>query len=462
MSPVNRVLVVTADALGAKMAGPGIRAWQLSTALSAEHEVVLATLSKCGVEGRGFVARAVAGRQLRELEGWCDIVLFQGFVMASHPWLRDSTKVVVVDAYDPMHLEQLEQARDGGPEYRERVVRATTVALNEQLLRADLVLCASDRQRDFWLGALGALGRLNPATYDDDPTLSSLVLTVPFGLEPQPPVRRRPALKGVVPGIGPDDDVVLWGGGIYNWFDPLVLLRAIARLRHRRPQVRLYFLGVKHPNPDALTMRMALAARALADELRLTGTHVFFNEGWVDYEARADYLLDADIGVSTHLQHVETAFSFRTRILDYLWAGLPVVSTTGDTFADLVQAEGLGLTVPPDDVEALEEALYRLLSEPGLAQACGERGRAVAVRYTWPRVLAPLLAFCRAPRRAADLASGGALNIPQDQRVAPPPPPPSSLRGDATLLRRYLRDGGAREVMVRGAGRVARRLRERR
>ena len=47
---------------------------------------------------------------------------------------------------------------------------------------------------------------------------------------------------------------------------------------------------------------------------------MFFNEDWVAYDDRQNYLLEADVGVSTHLDHVETEFSFRTRILDYLWA----------------------------------------------------------------------------------------------------------------------------------------------
>jgi glycosyltransferase involved in cell wall biosynthesis len=457
-----RIAVVTGDALGARMAGPAIRAWQVASALAAEHEVVLATLSTCEVSGDGFVARAVTGRQLRDVEAWCDVLVFQGFVMASYPWLRTSEKVLVVDVYDPMHLEQLEQARDGGEEHRARVVRSTTVTLNEQLLRGDLLLCASERQRDFWLGALGALGRVNPVTYDDDPTLRSLLAVVPFGLPDVPPARRGPAIRGVVPGIAPDDEVVLWGGGIYNWFDPLTLLRAVDRLRHRRPRVRLFFLGVKHPNPEAPTMQMAVAAQQLSAELGLTGSHVFFNQDWVEYDRRADFLLDADVGVSTHLDHVETAYSFRTRILDYLWAGLPVVSTTGDSFADLVEQEGLGLTVPPEDVTALEEALFRLLDDAALAHACRERVLAVAPRYTWSTVLEPLLAFCRAPRRAPDLVGGGAPVASGDALLTPPPPPPTSLSGDLRLLRRYLRDGGVGEVARRAAGRVRRRVGERR
>ena len=44
-----------------------------------------------------------------------------------------------------------------------------------------------------------------------------------------------------------------------------------------------------------------------------------------------------------HLDHVETAFSFRTRVLDYLWASLPVVTTAGDAMAMLVTGSGAGL-----------------------------------------------------------------------------------------------------------------------
>jgi hypothetical protein len=36
------------------------------------------------------------------------------------------------------------------------------------------------------------------------------------------------------------------------------------------------------------------------------------------------------IGVSAHPAHLETRFAFRTRMLDYLWAGLPIVSTEGE------------------------------------------------------------------------------------------------------------------------------------
>jgi len=127
---------------------------------------------------------------------------------------------------------------------------------------------------------------------------------------------------------------------------------------------------------------------------------VFFNQGWVPYSERANVLLDADLGVSTHLDHVETAYSFRTRLLDCLWAGMPQVATRGDSLAELIEAEGLGLTVPAGDVPALAAAIGRMLDEPDLAAASRAAARRVAGDFTWPTVLAPLVDFCADPHRA--------------------------------------------------------------
>ncbi|HET7489809.1 MAG TPA: glycosyltransferase [Acidimicrobiales bacterium] len=441
----SRIVVATPEGLAARMAGPAIRAWHMAEALAAEHDVQLVTPGPCGRRHPAFRARQAGAGDWPELERWMDVLVFQGGLLHDHPFLRRSEKVVVADVYDPFHLESLEQTRGWEPGRRADTVRRLTEVLNEQLRRGDFLLCAAGRQRDFWLGSLAALGRVNPATYDEDVDLASLLAVVPFGLPPEPPVATVPAMRGVVPGIGPGDKIVLWAGGVYNWFDPLTLVEAVDRLRRRLPAVRLFFLGLQHPNPDIPPMRMATALRELAAERGLVGTHVFFNEGWVDYDARAGYLLEADVGVSTHFRHLETAYSFRSRILDYLWAGLPVVATGGDTFADLIETEGLGAAVAPGDVEGLEEALWRLLSDEEQAAACRANVARVAPRYAWPVVLEPLLAFCRAPRRAPDLAAAS---------VAPPAAP----AGLAGRMGAAYRDGGAGLVLRRSAASLRRRL----
>jgi glycosyltransferase involved in cell wall biosynthesis len=457
---MTRVVVATADVLGASMAGPAIRAWHFAAALAEDgHQVSLLTTATCTREGDGRFEVGVITDALPGVE----VYVVQGSVLQNVPAIATSDACVVVDLYDPYHLENLELSRDRSHRDRMAVVHNATAILNRAMRRGDFFVAASEKQRDFWIGALASLGRVNALTYDADPSLRSLLDLVPFGVSSEPPVRTVPAIKGVMPGIGADDVVLLWGGGLYNWFDPQTLVRAVDEVRQTRDDVRLVFLGGKHPNPNVPAMRTAAETRELADDLGLTGKHVFFNEGWVPYDDRGSFLLDADIGVSTHLDHVETAFSFRTRVLDYLWAGLPVVATGGDVFSDVISESGIGRTVPAEDVEALAVALLSLIEDDSARAAAAQASRELAKHYRWDAVLAPLLAYCRAPQRAPDLVDPIAqwnLERPFEPVRAPTPAP--GWRGELALARQYVERGGVLLLVKRVLNRAGKLVRGRR
>ncbi len=399
----RRIVVSTSNTLAERMAGPAIRAWHVAEALSAHHEVKLVTTAACELSHPSFECRGgVAAQDWVDLEAWCDLIVFQGFLLESVGWLAESPKPMVVDLYDPFHLEQLEMSRDLPMDERMRQVAWNVQVLNDQIRRGDAFLCASERQRDFWLGQMAAMQRVNPMAYDRDETLRDLLEVVPFGIPDEPPVRTGPGVRAGVPGIGDRDPLLVWGGGIYNWFDPATLIRAVDLLRRRIPDVRLYFMGGAHPDPFVPAMRAATEARLLARELGLEGVHVFFNDGWIPYDRRQDFLLDADVGVSTHLDHVETQLSFRTRVLDYLWVGAPVVCTSGDTLAEMVVERGMGATAAPGDVEGLVEALHGLLSSPEALERSRRNVAAAAEGLRWSRVLEPLVELCARVERSPD------------------------------------------------------------
>jgi glycosyltransferase involved in cell wall biosynthesis len=148
----------------------------------------------------------------------------------------------------------------------------------------------------------------------------------------------------------------------------------VGALKDTRPDVRQFFLGMKHPNPDVPAMQVAWQARGLADELGLTDRNVFFGD-WLEYDQRVGVLLDADLAISTHHDHVETRYSFRTRLLDALWAGLPVVTTAGDALADTLTAAGAGVAVPPGDATALATVVEALLADDGARADAGAAAR---------------------------------------------------------------------------------------
>lgn len=447
----RRVVVATADTLARKMAGPGIRAWRIASALASEHDVHLVTTGACDLAAEEFTVEAVDHDRFSELVQAADIVVFQGWVMADRPWLAQSDVVIVADIYDPMHLEQLEQGKEAPAEGgRWLAIAGANETLNQQLRRGDYFLSASAKQRDFWLGQAAAVGRLNQVLYDEDDSLTDRFRIVPFGIDDDPPRTDQGALRGRVDGIAEDDEIILWGGGIYNWFDPLTLIHAVDRLRVRRPKVRLYFLGTAHPNPEIPEMRMAVAARRLADELGIAGSHVFFNDGWVAFDERADYLLDADVAVSIHRQHIETEFSFRTRLLDYLWAERPIVATAGDSFAPLIVEHELGVVVEPGDVAGLEAALERLLADDELRAVCAANCAEFAERFRWSSVLETVREICAAPVRAPDVA------CPDTAMTFGVTGPPPAWREDLTLARRYLTEGGVPLLVDRVKSRVQR------
>jgi len=453
----TNVVIITGDPIGRKLAGPAIRAWHMAETLARDNTVTLVSLS--GIENDisapfGLVhIPAGADREFSRLEKHADVIIFQGHAMEVFPSLRASNKILVVDIYDPMHLEQLEQGRDLGEALWTRQVSDATNVLNEQLSRGDFFLCASERQRHFYLGQLAALGRINPAVYQGDPDLTGLISVVPFGLSSTPPRHVRPVLKGVLPGIGKNDKVLLWGGGLYNWFDPATLIRAVAKVAVDHQEVRLFFQGTKHPHPGVPEMAIVAESRALASELGVLDTAIFFNASWVDYTDRENYLTEADAGVSTHHAHVETTFSFRTRILDYLWAELPMVVTAGDHFADLIEAEKLGIVVVADDVDGLASALEKVLYDTAFIAEAKSNIRRVRETYFWDRVLEPLVRFVKAPHPAGDRDGSTARNAMSIDRPRKRVRP-SGLRHDAGLVIFYLKNGGPRLVL----GKIQRRL----
>jgi GT2 family glycosyltransferase/glycosyltransferase involved in cell wall biosynthesis len=453
----RKVLVLTGDALTARMAGPAIRAWNMADVLSAEHEVRLVTVNPlCAPPEAPFAVAQARQRELSPHVAWADVIVLQGHAMELAPELKkeSSTKIVVCDMYDPMHLELLEQSKDDTDEQRELDLIGVTKVLNTQLERGDFFLCASERQRHFWLGHLTALGRLTPSLYDSDPTVKSLLAVAPFGLPGKPPQKTGSPIRGRL--ATDTDKVIIWAGGVYSWFDPLTLIHAVDRLRRKHSGARLLFLGMKHPNPEVPDMDIGAQTRALSEQLGLTNRHVFFNETWVPYAERQNWLLEADCGVTTHYEHVETTFAFRTRVLDYLWTGLPIVTTAGDSFADLVANEGLGMVVPPEDPDRLADALDAVLYEPEIAAAARERIAIVRERFTWETALEPLVSFCRNPSPAADRLPGNAPLVRNPALSLS-----GTLRRDIDLVKTYLDAGGPAELTKRAAGRVRRLAAER-
>ncbi len=407
--PHTIALVVT-DIIGQRMAGPGIRYWEFARVLGQRFPVKLIVPPFVPLDSAPLPETCPApvhicrsSQDFRRAVEACDIIITLGVVLLLYPFLTELGKPLVLDIYNPMLLEDLPREAESD--------LARQLSTNENYLDAhrinlragDFFLCAGEKQRDYWLGMLSALGRVNPYTYRHDPTLRRLIDVVPFGLPEEPPRHTHPVLKGVHRNIAAEDKLLLWGGGIWNWFDAPTLIRAMPLILQQRADVKLFFMGTKRSSQELVKRTAVEETIALSKELGLYERYVFFNE-WVPYDERQNYLIEADVGVSLHPDHVETRFSFRTRLLDYLWAGLPVVSTHGDVMGETLAAQNLAHLVAPGDVNGVAQVILTLLANPNLRAEYAARAQKLAVRYHWQAVAQPLVEFCAAPYIAPDKA----------------------------------------------------------
>jgi hypothetical protein len=142
-----------------------------------------------------------------------------------------------------------------------------------------------------------------------------------------------------------------------------------------------------------------------------------------------------------------------------MWANLPIVTTGGDGFGDLVAAEGMGVAVPEKDVDLLAAALESMLYDEAAATAARAAVSRVREQFTWEKALAPLVEFCKAPYVAPDRAHDAALPVgsahqPARERIALSPQRQREMRfhqiansrhgvrRDVLLATHYLRENG--------------------
>ncbi len=394
MPPTPRVAILSSEPIRPRMAGIGIRYAELARRLPALGiEVRLISpatpdemLAAVPLEAPQ-VARFERGR-LRALCADCTSVVAQGQLgndavveFGSASGFGDALPVAI-DLYDPWLIENFAYVQSLGLDpYRND--HATWVL---QMSRGDFFLCSSEEQRTFYLGFLAALGRVNPERVAGDPDLGGLIAPVPFGVPED-----LPPHSAYLPPRRPGEKRLLFGG-LYDWYDPWTLLDALDALD--RPDWTL--LLIANPNPESTPQRLLGEVEARCRRRGIWGNRVQLLD-WVPSERRYDLLRDVDVLVAPHRPTLETRLSLRTRFLDALAAGCPVITSEGGAMSRMLVEHRAGRVVPAGDAAALGAALV-----DAVENVEGDAYRAGATRllegFRWERALAPLVAFCREPR----------------------------------------------------------------
>lgn len=117
-----------------------------------------------------------------QLSSWTDLAIFEGVYLRSVPWLSAGSAPILIDCSHWSFESDLEREYSGLTD-RPDDHGIHTHLLTETLARADKIIAADERQRDFLLGVLAGIQRLTPLVYDEDHSLRALVDTVDQDLE---------------------------------------------------------------------------------------------------------------------------------------------------------------------------------------------------------------------------------------------------------------------------------------
>mgnify|MGYP001110332947 CR=1 FL=1 len=154
---------------------------------------------------------------------------------------------------------------------------------------------------------------------------------------------------------------VLYLGTLYDFNGPGVLIRALARIANTVPGLRLLIVG---PGPER--ERLRLQALAVQENV---ADRVEFHSGLSDAQVFG-LLRRVDIVALPYLEHPRNQFNFPTKLIEYLWAGKPVLaSRVGEIPQVLKDSQHILLT--PGDVEEWASAMRDLCSDEELRNCLG-------------------------------------------------------------------------------------------
>ena len=167
--------------------------------------------------------------------------------------------------------------------------------------------------------------------------------------------------------IGASDPIVGMVANFNPWKRHTDLVRAFAHVRREHPSAHLVLVGT------GATMETCSLARELGIE---GAVHVV--EGVTEAIPVVKHFT---VGVLCSQSE-----GLSNAVIEYLGSGKPVVCTNVGGNVELVQENETGFLIAPGDVDALANRITRLLADPTLIAAMGQRARNVALRFTSHRM----------------------------------------------------------------------------
>lgn len=202
-------------------------------------------------------------------------------------------------------------------------------------------------------------------------------------------------------GIKPDDFVVLWCGGYNTWTDVDTLFQALESAMERDASVRYVSVGANsYEAPDNVYTRLLGMIEKSPYKER------FSMMGWQPWTDIPSYYRHSHVGINIDALHYETIYGTRTRLVEMIAAGLPVITSLGAELSYMLEREDAALTFEVGDWQMLTDQIIALSSDRGVRDQLAENALAYATEgLSFYKTTEPVRDWVANPTLAPDKAS---------------------------------------------------------
>jgi glycosyltransferase involved in cell wall biosynthesis len=259
--------------------------------------------------------------------------------------------------------------------------------LLDGLLQGDMFYGLSRRQRYALQGQLGCAGRLNQFTAS-----SSMCHYLPYAVfEDDAPLSPRAQVAG-------DQFTIMWCGSFNTWMDVPTLTRGITEALKANPGLRLLVVGGRIAGYNEISYNEFLAGIKQAG---VEGSVTLMD--WQPLAAMQKLYAQCDLGLSIDRFTYEAELGSRTRLINFLAAGLPVVSTVVTELSQQLADDGMLLEFELGNAESLTRVLLDAADGTTGKGLRGQRCRDyILEKFNASQWGAELRQWIARPRRAGD------------------------------------------------------------
>jgi glycosyltransferase involved in cell wall biosynthesis len=184
--------------------------------------------------------------------------------------------------------------------------------------------------------------------------------------------------------LSPRKNYVGFIGYLYPWSGLESLIEAAPKVISKLPDVSFIIVGHGHwgEHLQSLTLK-----HHVQDNFLFTG--------YQPWDMIPLYCNAFDVGITPYVGEKGIGrYRSSMKTLEYMAAGTPVIITHAEGVSDIVENAGCGIVIPPDDSNALANAITKIIGNPKKGQEMGESGRDVVLaNFTWNHTVTRMIGF---------------------------------------------------------------------